>query len=167
MRSLRRGRNAHRRVHLLLRVQRLSQIAASPAGRLLCVLFLWECQMSAGATRQGLLCVDRRQTNFQQCVCADREAWLLRHESRAGRSTRPSGSDNSGRFDRLTHGKYPCPLNCNRACVDARQCSTDRLPERCRMTNASSATAKVPRLFAPSLWWAESEPRRDGPRIWR
>lgn len=167
MRSLRRGGNAHRRAHLFLPVQRVSQIAASSAGRLLCVPFLWECQMSAGATRQGLLCVDGRQTNVQQGVRADREPWLLRHKSRAGRSTRPSGSDNSGRFDRLTRGKYPYPLNYNRACIDARQCSTDLLPESCRMTNASRATAKVPRLFAPSLWSAESEPRRDVPRIWR
>jgi len=38
----RRGDNVRRRVHLLLRVQRVSQAAKALGGRLLRLLFLWE-----------------------------------------------------------------------------------------------------------------------------
>ena len=44
-------------MHLLLRVQGVSQIASAGGGRLLRVLFLWERQMSASAAPEGVLCV--------------------------------------------------------------------------------------------------------------
>ena len=47
--------DAHQRLHLFLRLQKLSQTASADAGRLLCVLLLCRREVSARPARQGLL----------------------------------------------------------------------------------------------------------------
>src|SRR5258706_12382118 len=72
MRIHRSRANAHRRVHLLLRMQRVSQNAKATARRLLRVLFVWKRQMSAHAVRKELLCVARWPNDAPPGTGADR-----------------------------------------------------------------------------------------------
>ena len=72
MRIHRRRKNALRRVHLLLRMQRVSQNAKTTARRLLRVLFVCKRQMSTYAVRKGLLCVARRPNDAQPGAGSDR-----------------------------------------------------------------------------------------------